>query len=69
MIIEVTFMKSDGTDKTIMKLEGAWKIDGPMSLTPRVIWFMNAIQEISKEFKRRDNAAAKNLEKIPNGNK
>jgi hypothetical protein len=44
--------KYDDTGKMIF--DKAWSIEGNVLLTPRIIWFMNALQELSKEYKRRD---------------
>lgn len=36
----------------------AWTFEGPpIVMTPRIIWFMNTLQEIWKEFKRRDDTS------------
>lgn len=55
MIITLTFLKEERQIQGSITLDKAWKIEGDMELTPRLIWFMDKVQELNKEFKRRDN--------------
>lgn len=63
MIIKIITWKGntegEPRDETIMTFKGAWTFEGPApELTPRLIWFMNAIQDLSREYRRRNREAS-----------
>lgn len=55
MIITLTLLKEEREVQGSITFDKAWKIEGDIELTPRLIWLMDKIQELNKEFKRRDN--------------
>lgn len=49
--------QTDGVpvDESVLIYGNSWKFEGETpEFSPRLIWFMNAIQDLSKEFKRRN---------------
>ena len=55
MIIQVTMWNTENEEiKLILNGNKGWTTEGNVKLTPRVIWFMNTLQEICKEFRVKD---------------
>jgi len=53
MILEIQFDNPEkGPSKVIFNR--VWRIEGDIELTSRLIWFMDKIQELTKEYKKRD---------------
>lgn len=46
--------------------ERSWTFEGPVIMKPRTIWFMNALQDLIREYSRRESGNLK-IERKDNG--
>lgn len=62
MIITIDFSDNpeEFTPKKFVWEHRVWKIEGD-SLSQRDVWFMNTIQDVYREYKKRSDAALKNV--------